>query len=42
MRNIKYVDDTTSFWPDQFISKTDYLESLKGLLESGGVYDFKL
>ena len=33
---------TKSFWPDQFVSKTVYLENLKGLLESGVVYDFKL
>lgn len=33
---------TKSFWPDQFDSKTEYIENLKALLESGTVYDFKL
>lgn len=33
---------TNSFWPNQFKSKSEYLEHLKGLLESGAIYEFKL
>ena len=33
---------TKSFWPNQFESKTNYFVNLKGLLERGSVYDFKL
>jgi very-short-patch-repair endonuclease len=33
---------TNSFWPKQFDSKTDYLESTKALLTSGAMYDFNL
>jgi hypothetical protein len=33
---------TNSFWPKQFDSKTDYLESTKALLASGAMYEFNL
>lgn len=33
---------TKTFWPKQFKSKSEYLEHLKGLLESGAIYEFKL
>ena len=33
---------TSSFWPDQFDSKEDYLESIKDMVEGGGFYDVSL
>lgn len=33
---------TSSFWPDSYQTKTEYLESTKENLESGVLYDFEL
>lgn len=33
---------SSSFWPDRFKSKEEYLEELKGMLESGIMYDVEL
>ena len=33
---------TNSFWPDQFDSKEEYLESMKDMIEGGGFYDVSL
>lgn len=32
----------SSFWPDQFDSKEEYLESMKDMIEGGGFYDVSL
>lgn len=33
---------TSSFWPDQFDSKDEYLEHIKSCVEDGGFYDVTL
>jgi hypothetical protein len=33
---------TKSFWPDEFDAMSSYLENVKGLLDSGVMYEFKL